>query len=122
MDTEIRKIALLPRYSTYAGARSYRTVPILVRDYSYVIVGAWRGPVIGSASPTVTVSVETSDDLENWTGLGSFDPSPEYRSRFDLAAEWMRLLVVLTGTDPAVTCWAVGDFATRTPRDHGGAS
>ena len=54
--------------------------------------------------------------------MSSFDPSGETHID-DLSfneAPWLRLAVTLGGTDPAFTCWVVGDFATRTPQGHGG--
>ncbi len=120
MDTEIRTIVLAPRYTTYTSARTFLTAPIAVRDFAYVTVTAWRGAGVGT-SPTFSVVVQTSDDLEIWTDVGSaFDPDTETNVRYDLAAEWLRVKIILGGTDPAFSCWAIGNFATRTPRGHGG--
>jgi hypothetical protein len=122
VDTEIRKLVLLPRFTTYAGARTFLTVPVNVREFSYVKLAGWRGPGIGD-TPTFEIQVQTSNDLENWVDVGSpFDPGDGDGNLLsvDLFAEWIRLAVTLGGTGPAFTCWSVGNFATRTPQRHGG--
>ena len=40
----------------------------------------------------------------------------EDTQQVNLDAEWMRVVVTLGGTDPAVTAWAIGDFVAREPR------
>jgi hypothetical protein len=121
VNTEIHKIVVVPRFTTFAGERTFLTLPVPIRQFASAEVGAWRGAGIGS-SPVLSMQFQISDDLDVWKDLtGAFDPNGETHMGLSLEAAWLRLAVTLTGTDAAFTCWVVGDFATRTPQGHGGS-
>jgi hypothetical protein len=122
VNTQIRKLVLLPRFTTYAAAepRSFHTVPINVREFASAIITVWRGPAIGTSTPGLDVFVQQSTDLQIWNNLGSASAEGETTIAVNFDFEWMRLEIYLSGEAAACTCWAIGDFATRTPRDTGG--
>lgn len=122
MDTQIRTIVLIPRYSTYVGARTYFTVPLNVREFAYAHVNCWRGDGLGSSSPTIALQLQASTDLQIWDDIGSAFGSSAGESQqvVTFTKDWLRFAVTLTGVDPAFPCWSVGEFATRTPSDAGG--
>ena len=113
-------LVLLPRYTTYAGASTFLTLAMDVTEYSSASVNVWRGKLLGTDTPTVAFSLEESSDQVNWTacagsGVTDFDPGQEDEEQrvATLGKRWFRLKVVLGGTTPAVTCWAVGFLEQR---------
>jgi hypothetical protein len=122
VNTQVRKLVLLPRFTTYAAAstRIFHTAPINVREFASAIITVWRGPAIGSSTPGLGVFVRQSSDLQIWNNLGSASAEGETTIEVSFDFEWMRLEIGLTGEPVACTCWAIGDFATRTPRNAGG--
>lgn len=120
MNTEIRRIVLLPRFTTYSGSRTFYTEPLNVRAFAYANVAVWRGTGIGS-SPGFLLQMQESPDLAIWTSNGaSYSTSGETTQSHSFGFDWIRLAITLSGSDPAFTCWAAGDFALRTPPSHGG--
>lgn len=112
---DVKKITLVPRVSSFVGARTFNTLPIPVREFSSANVTAWRGAMQGSSSPTFSVIVQQSQDLENWSNLATLSPGAvdQTTSAVDFTMDWLRLAITLAGTSPAVTCWVVGDFLVR---------
>jgi hypothetical protein len=111
-------LVLMPRFSTYAGANTFVTVGMDVTDYETAIVNVWRGTMIGSAGPTFAISFEESTDQDSWaqcTGGAGGDPGANTEAQYTptLGKRWFRVKLVLTGTSPAVTCWAVGFLEQR---------
>ncbi len=122
MNTEIRRIVLLPRFTTFAGARTFYTEPLNVREFAYANVAVWRGTGIGT-SPTFLMQMQESPDVKIWTSNGvSYSGGGETNQSHSFGLDWIRLAVTLAGTDPAFSCWSAGDFALRTPPSHGGGS
>lgn len=112
MQATSERVVLIPRYSSYAGAGTFLTPPMNVRDFEsanfiYTLSGA-----LGVIGPTVTVEVEESPDLSLWYPIGAALFSGDVESR-SFQFEWMRLKITLSGADPAFTCWCVGDFIRR---------
>ena len=112
-----RRLVLLPRFTTLVGAGTYYTKPVSIRPYGEAILSVWRGPDRGT-SPTFNVVAQVSRDLASWANAQTFSPSSstESTATFDVDAEWMRLRLVVGGTDPSVTSWCVGEFVERERR------
>ena len=113
-DVEVRKIVLLPRFTTFSGQQAFIGAPISVREFASAEIGLWVGNAIGT-SPGFTMVVQESPDLEIWNVLSTFTPTPgtELVKSMDFIREWIRITVTLAGTDPAFTGWSVGNFVTR---------
>ena len=114
---ELVPLVLLPRFSTLVGAHSFATVGMEVSDYSKAIVNVWRGNMSGT-SPAFGAVFEESVDQSNWTtcvsGTGG-DPGADTEAQYSPAfsKRWFRIVVTLAGTDPAVSCWAIGFLEMR---------
>jgi hypothetical protein len=89
-----------------------------VTDFEKAILNVWRGAMIGSASPTFAISFEESTDQDTWTtctnGTGG-DPGANTEAQYSptLAKRWFRVKIIVGGTNPGVTCWAVGFLEQR---------
>lgn len=111
-------LVLLPRFTCLAGATTFRTVPLDVNDYANATVNLWRGALAGT-TPTLGVTFEESTDQNTWTTCGGtvldLDPGEDEEVQVvaHLQKRWFRLVVELDGTDPGVTCWAVGALERR---------
>ena len=111
-------VVLVPRYTTYLGNQGFPTQPIPVAAYSKITIDFWHGPIQGAGPPGVGISFTESNDLENWVGCTGgpwFVPSGVGELQFsaDLTRAWFQFLVVPTGGNPGVTCWAQGFFELR---------
>ena len=117
MAGELETTTLIPRFSSFLGAGTYRSVGLGVTDFAAATVHVWRGPLIGT-SPTVSFAFEESIDQENWTvcaGDAGGDPgaSAEGVYAITLKKRWFRIKVTLGGTNPGVTCWTVAGLERR---------
>ena len=89
-----------------------------VSSYSKAIVNIWRGPLDGT-SPTVGYTIEESTDQYIWSDCSGttwpVDPGSGTEAQYDanLTKRWMRISVVLAGTEPRGTCWAMGFLELR---------
>ena len=117
MAGALTPVVMLPRYSTYAGETTFTTIAMDVSPYQRAILGVWRGILVGT---DFEVTCEESADQEDWTvcdgtNAEDFDPGEEDEGPVTatLRKRWFRLKIVLTGTDPQVTCWAVGFLEER---------
>lgn len=117
MAGELVPLVLLPRYSTFVGAHSFTTIGMEASNYSKAIVGVWRGAMAGTA-PTFAASFEESTDQNIWTtcaaGAGG-DPGPDTEAQYQptISKRWFRIKVILGGTNPSVSCWAIGFLEMR---------
>ena len=113
-EVQVRKIVLLPRFTSFAGADTFPTGPINVKQYASAIVTMWFGTPVGT-TPAISVDFEESPDLTLWSTLASLTPTPgtELRQSISFGMEWMRVVVQLGGADPGYTGWCVGNFVTR---------
>lgn len=117
MAGELVSLVLFPRYTTLLGATTFTTLALDATDYQSAIVNVWRAPLIGTAG-SITVSFEESTDQDTWTtcanGTGG-DPGPntEVQYKPSIAKRWFRAKVVLGGTDPGATFWALGFLELR---------
>lgn len=112
---DVQKIILIPRYTSFVGLGTFYTTPINVREFCHADVSFWRGNEFGTIT-TLGVGLEQSPDLTTWTGLASFTTAADDEDcqSADLTMEWLRMAVYMTvGTDPAFSCWAVGNFERR---------
>jgi len=118
MAGELTPLVMIPRYSTYVGAHTFTSIALDVTSYSKAYVSVWRGAMTGTG-PTFAVSFEESTDQVVWTtctnGSGG-DPGTNTEAQYtpDLNKRYFRIKVVLGGTDPAGSCWAMGSLERRT--------
>lgn len=110
-------LTLIPRYTTYAGASTFRTLPMDVSPFESAIVNVWMGTLVGT-SPSVTVLLEESTDLDTWvacTGGGAFTPTAntEVPKSITLSRRYLRISVTLSGTGVAATLYALGYLVAR---------
>lgn len=112
MSEAVDKILLIPRYTAFAGAGTFLTAPMNVREYSRVLATFEEAGALGASGPTVLVYIEESPDLEIWNEIGDSINDHETDTR-EFQFEWMRLKLVVSGSDPGFTCWCVGDFVRR---------
>jgi hypothetical protein len=113
------QLVLLPRFSTYVGASTFYTIGMDVTEYQTASVNVWRGKLMGT-TPTVAFTFQESTDQVNWTtcagtNVNGYDPGEETegQSSVTFTKKWFRVKVVLGGTSPAGTCWAVGFLEQR---------
>ena len=118
MAGELVPLVMLPRYSTYVGASTFTTIAMDVTEYQTAILNVWRGRLI--ASTTFAVTCKESTDQVTWstcagTNVSSYDPGQETEGQVTatIKKRWFRLEIVLGGTDPQATCWAVGFLEER---------
>jgi hypothetical protein len=117
MAGELQTTILVPRFSSFTGAGTYRTVGINVTEHAAARVHIWRGPLVGT-TPTVSFAIEESIDQENWTtcdGDDTDDPGAGVEAVYDLTLKkrWLRAVVTLGGTDPGATVWIVAELERR---------
>lgn len=115
MSQAVRKLILLPRYTTFVGARTYVTPPVHVRDFASADLIAFVGEMIGS-TPGIEIQAEESPNLDHWIDNGDpYDTEGETVGSHTFRMDWLRLRITLSGTDPAATLWMVGNFVERAP-------
>lgn len=110
-------LTLIPRYTTYAGASTFRTLPMDVSPFESAIVNVWMGTAVGT-TPLVTVVFEESTDLDGWAtcaGGSSFTPlaNSEVQKTITLSRRYLRISVTLSGTGVAATLYALGYLVAR---------
>jgi hypothetical protein len=111
-----RRIVLIPRYTSLVGTQPFYTPPLSVRAFQSVQLDAWRSRGLGATPPTYALRVQQSTDMDSWHDLGTsidLDADEEAVERLDFDLEWIRLVVQLAGTYPALSTFAVGDFEPR---------
>jgi len=117
MAGELVPLVLLPRYTTFNGSDTFTTIGMEVTDYTKAILNVWRGPVLNGGS--VQFTFEESTDQDSWTTCdgktAGWDPgaSTEDQVEPQLKKRWFRVKVVVGGTNPGVTCWALGFLEMR---------
>lgn len=112
---ELVPLVMLPRYSTFHGATDFTTIAMDVTEYQNAILNVWRGPSAG----TFGITFEESTDQDTWktcdntTALS--DPGAGLEAQYTayLNRRWFRVKVTVGGTNPSVTCWAVGYLESR---------
>jgi len=117
MAGELVPLVLIPRYTSYSGDLTFTSIAMDVTEYENAIVNVWRGKLLGT-SPTIVFSFQESTDQETWStctnGSGG-DPGEDTEAQYtpELKKRWFRIKIVMGGTDPVTTCWAVGFLELR---------
>lgn len=114
MPQEVERIVLVRRYTTLVGTAPFHTKPRNIRRFASANVVAWAGEGTGT-NPEIMIQIQESSDLNIWRNVGgAFSPSAgEATGQREFTLPWMRLLMFLTGTDPAMSCWVIGEFVVR---------
>lgn len=114
-------LVMIPRFTSYGGARDWVTTPVDAHAYLSGTLTMWRGVLLGSGS-TFTAKLQfaaiASDETswEDWTAVWT-DPGENTAKTWDfpIVNRWMRVKVTLAGASgPEVTCWAAGLLTERT--------
>jgi hypothetical protein len=97
------------------GTAPTYTAPMDVRVYAQAILTAWQGVGLGSTPATIEYTVQESLNLEDWVDIGTLSPDAglEETLAVNFGFAWMRIKTVVTGSDPGVMTWLVGDFVRR---------
>jgi len=116
MAGELVPLVLIPRYTSYLGATTFTTIGMEATDYEKALVNVWRGPLAGGG--TFAVSFEESSDGVTWstcTSGSAADPGQDTEALYQpsINKRWFRVKIVLTGTNPGVTCYALGFLQMR---------
>ncbi len=116
MVGELVPFVMIPRFTTYLGTSEFTTVALDVSAFKGGSLRLWRGKLVGGG--TFKLYTETSHDGYTWFGypIGGgglptpWDPGDDASVGVGLAFDrrYFRVRVVLTGTNPGVTCWATG--------------
>lgn len=124
MTGERVPIVLVPRFTGLVGDQDFATVPIDVTPYTGGNITIWRGPLIGTSSPTFTLFFEVSSDAQTWIkvplsseGQAGYSPTAGDAGALTvgvpLLRKWFRARIELRGGDPAVSCWCAGNVDFR---------
>ena len=108
-------MVFFPRFTTFVGNTTFSTTPIDMLGFSGFSVTAFRGKMTGT-SPSISFEIQQSADLEDWHDLETAWNVPESTSETRViipSRRYVRMAVILGGSDPSVTCFAVG-YADRT--------
>ena len=120
MAGELVPLVMLPRYSTFAGATTFTTIAMDVTEYSKAILNVWRGPM--SVGDGFALRCQESTDGTNWSDCvpvspttWPVDPGADTEAQYEaeLRKRWFRVELIVTGSDPTVSCWAVGFLERR---------
>jgi len=114
----------IPRYTSFVGDQGedgFTTVPMDLSAYDRGFLTVWRGPIVADAAgATVLFYLEDSEDAQHWglmlsQGPDGLDPGEDQTVRIAIGVlkKWFRVRTDLSGDDPAMTCWAVGELVTR---------
>jgi hypothetical protein len=123
MAGELVPLVMFPRFSCFSGTGAspdFYTMPVDVTPYESVILSVWRSYLVGTI-PTYALTFQESMDQVSWstvTGVSAgVDPGDvtEVQYTGTLKKRWFRLKLVLGGTGPVVTTWAVGFLERRQP-------
>ena len=110
-------VVLVGRFTTFAGADSFETVPIAVSEFSEIDLTVWRG-VLEDAGDQFTFEIQESMDQENWTQIGIVTPSGagQVSLSADLSRSYLKAIVKLAspgGGFPVITAWVAGFLLKR---------
>jgi len=118
MAGEYVPLVLIPRFSAFTGATTFTTIAMDVSNYSNAIVNIWRGPLDGT-SVNVGFTLQESTDQYTWSDCAGtswpVDPTADMEAQYNgtLTKRWFRIKVLTSGTDPRLTCWAMGFLELR---------
>jgi hypothetical protein len=105
-------IVLLRRGTSLAGSGEFTTIGVNIRPFRVVQIELWRGTILGTGSPAFQMFLEGSTDGQEWEDVGGGGIDPDTLGGAMVTAQvnhrLFRLRVVLGGTNPVVSCHAVG--------------
>lgn len=115
MSANVRRIVLLPRFTTLVGPATgtteFVTDPFPARMFCHADIVVRLGSVGGSG--TWDFVLEESPDLLTWMENATLSSTADADdvTAVDLDMEWLRLKVSMS--DRRFTCFVVGDFVER---------
>jgi hypothetical protein len=116
---------MIPRFTTFAGPPAspfdgFSTIGMDVSEYDGATLNFWRGVIVNTGgTPKFKVNCEESTDQNTWTPCTDttadeeVDEDEETQIHPTFSKRWFRVRIVLEGTSPVVTCWAVGFLEQR---------
>jgi len=109
-------IVIFPRHTTLVGTTALYSAPMNLRAYSEGFLTGWQGTGLGTTPATVTFTPQKSADLETWFDEDPFSPASanaEVTSEIGITLPWARVKAVVSGADPGVSIWLLGEFVRR---------
>jgi hypothetical protein len=110
-------VVIFPRFTGLIGASAYNSLAIDVTAFYELRLSMWRSPLVGtgaSFAATVAVSMDRTiwDDIP---GGSAVDPGANTEVEYVLPINkrWLRVTILLSGTNPGTTCWATGYLIKR---------
>lgn len=102
-------LVLVPRYTTYAGAGEFTTMPLNVSRFVEVFLHLWRAALVGTA-PSIQFHFEESSDQDRWIELTALDPGAvtEVTVPLPITRPLLRVRVEILGVDSVATCYVHG--------------
>ena len=107
-------VVIIPRYSSFVGVNVFTTQPLLVEEFSKAQIVFFRSGMDAGAS--FSASFQTSQNQQDWfddPGSPITSVATEDIHEVDLPRKWFRIRIELSGSDPAITCWAAGLLIRR---------
>jgi hypothetical protein len=92
------------------------SAPIDVRLYSEAFLNGWQGTGLGASPSTVEFTAQRTMDFEKWFDDTPFSPGgadAEVVSEIGIYSPWLRVKAEVSGLDPGICCWLVGEFVRR---------
>ena len=109
-------VVFFGRYTTFAGATSFPTVPINVVEYDSLETEFWRGPS-SDVNDVYTLKVEGSTDQSNWVDLATDTIEASLGAgTAPTNYPWLRVIVVVQAggsAHPTATGYVVGRLYRR---------
>jgi len=120
----VDRFVFFARNTVFVGGTALYTTPVDVRRYSSGVFVGWQGTGLGLTPASLEFTLEASHDLENWVDGSVLSPSAdaEETASAEIEFPWIRWRAEVTGADPAVTGWLVGDLVRREPAGPGGGA
>jgi hypothetical protein len=120
----VQRIVIFGRYTPLVGTPALYSGPFDVRAFSGGVFVGWQGTGLGLTPASVEYTMELSQDLEHWIETDVLTPSAGAEETVESALDypWMRWKAEITGADPCVTGWLVGDLVYREGMGPGGGA
>ena len=99
-------VPFLPRQTFVGENITYYSNAFETGDYNKLVVIFKNYGSIG-ATPTATVTMQTSSDMRNWVDISGSLTTDTVETKTGLS-RFLRAKVVIAGTDPAVTLSVLG--------------
>jgi|SRR5688572_13110967 hypothetical protein len=124
MSARVRRIVVFPRYTSFVGSGSIYSPPLDVRGFASGVFVGWQGTGLGLTPAEVEYTFQLSPDLENWFDTTVLSPGAgaEVTGNVGFDYPWMRCRADVSGADPAVTGWIVGEIVERDGLGAGGGA